>query len=241
MTESNPAPTPREPARADDDAVVEAEIVEEPAHASPTEPVVATAVPDAVVTEQTQVAPQPRVVYVTAPAAPRKAGNRGFGAVLAVISAVVYLVLLALVFALVSLPYGAVSFNFLAAPTFYIPVLFYVIGAVLLALIVNRGGWAAHVLGSLIVGVLVYFGTTGLVLLTQGVVVMTPDAAAAAFRAGLSNPFVIASGLLAREVSLWTGALIARRGRTLKARNAEARAAWQRDVDEQRAKAERGA
>ncbi|HWR85951.1 MAG TPA: hypothetical protein VN200_08160 [Rhodoglobus sp.] len=240
MTEPQPAPTPRDTAPVDDDAVVEAEIVEEPAHTSATEPVVATPVPDAVVTEAAPVAPQQRVVYVTAPPAPRKAGNRGFGALLAVASAVVYLVLLAVVFALVSLPYGGFSFNFLAAPTFYIPVLFFVIGAVLLALIVNRGGWPAHVLGSLLVGVLVYFGTTGLVLLTQGVIMMTPDAAASAFRAGLSNPFVIASGLLAREVSLWTGAIIARRGRTLKARNTEAREAWQREVDEQRAKAERG-
>ena len=36
---------------------------------------------------------------------------------------------------------------------------------VLLVLVVNRGGWAAHVFGSLLVGLAVYFGTAGIAAL----------------------------------------------------------------------------
>lgn len=235
MTDATPAPRSNRTKPIDDTEVVEAEVVEEPPRTSATEPVVATVEPDAVKTEQ---APQQRVVYVTEPAAPRRAGNRGFGAALAVASALVYAVLLAVVFAIMSLQFGGTDLFFLSQPIFYVPVLLYVIGAVLLVLIVNRAGWAAHVLGSLAVGALVYLGTIGLILLGQGVILMTPDEAALAFRAGLGNPLVIASALLAREASLWTGALVARRGRGLKIRNAEAHAAWEREVAERRAEAE---
>ena len=59
------------------------------------------------------------------------------------------------------------------------------------------------------------------------------------FQAGLVNPVVVAAALIAREVSLWTGSLIARRGRRLTVRNAEARTAWEREVAEKKAEYER--
>lgn len=188
-------------------------------------------------------APAPQVVYVSAPVPPKKKSNRGIGSLLAVVSATVYTALFAVAVAAVAaiLGVGQFTLSLITQPIFYVPVLFYVIGAVLLVLIVNRAGWSAYVIGSIFVGLLVYFGTVGVLLLGQGVILKTPVEAAQLFTEGLRNPLVIAAALVAREVSLWTGALISRRGRRLKVRNAEAHETWQREVADKKAEHERSA
>jgi hypothetical protein len=224
----------------EDDTATPVEVVEvETAHATENEPVVATPDPASVGSAP---APAQQVIYVQAPVAPRAFGNRGLGSLLALASGIAFGVLFALVvLVMLSAQVGRVSFNFVAQPTFYVPVLFYVIGLVLLVLLLNRAGWAAYVVGSILVGLFVYFGTVGVLVLGQGIVLMTPTDAALLFNAALRDPFVIAAALVAREVSLWSGAIIARRGRRLKARNAEARAAYERELAEKRAEHERGA
>ena len=100
----------------------------------------------------------------------------------------------------------------------------------------NRAGWWAYVLGSLVVGILVYLVSIGVLLLLNNVIGMTPSAAARAFRVAAESPLIITAALVAREVSLWMGAAIAARGRRVKAKNAEARAAF--DSESARARAE---
>ena len=82
----------------------------------------------------------------------------------------------------------------------------------------------------------VYFGTIGVLLLSNNVVLLAPSAATELFRQGLVNPFTIAAALVAREVALWTGALIASRGRKVKARNADAQAEFAREQAENRSR-----
>jgi hypothetical protein len=84
----------------------------------------------------------------------------------------------------------------------------------------------------------VYFGTAAIGMLADGVI-QRPEEAGEIFRTQLVHPFVIVSGLLAREVSMWAGVSISRRGRTVRARNAEARDAYERDVEEKKAERER--
>ena len=91
-----------------------------------------------------------------------------------------------------------------------------------LVLIVNRAGWAAHVLGSIFVGLFVFFGGTGLVLLLH-VNQIPSNQVAQAFTLVLFSPGSIVAALLAREVALWMGFAIAARGRKVKARNVDAR------------------
>jgi hypothetical protein len=236
MTEATPAPKKPNPKHADAD-VVDAEVVEvETAHASPSEPVVATLEPDSAPAEPTP--PAQQVVYVHAPAAPKKLGNRGIGSVLAIIAAIVFTALLALATALIGLvTTGRFAFGFLGQATFYIPTLFFLIGLVLVILVVNRANWWAYVIGSLVVGLIVYFGSIGLGLLSTGVVLLSPAEAATRFAGELRNPFIIVAALLAREVAIWTGAIVSRRGRRLKVRNAEARETWERELAEKRAEA----
>lgn len=224
----------------EDAVVVEDDAVDTPAGA-PAE----TAVETVAVEERVEPAPvpsQPQVVYVQAPAAPVRKGNRGMGALIAVLSGVLFTAILALITAIAGLvTTRRFSFTFLADPQFYIPTLFFVIGFVLLVLLANRANWWAYIFGSILVGLLVYFGSIGLALLANGVIFDTPAEAGARYAAQLGNPFVLVSALLAREVSLWTGSIIARRGRRLKVRNAEAREAWEREVAEKRAEHERAA
>jgi hypothetical protein len=219
------------------DEPVETPVVVEEATTSETEPVVATEDPAAA---DVSGEPGHRVVYVQVPAAPRKLGNRGIGSLVALLSAVVFTAILALITAIIGFANtGVLSFAFLGRADFYIPTLFFAIAFVLLVLIVNRANWWAYIVGSLVVGVVVYFGTIGLGLLSTGVVLMTPDEASVSFRESLGSPFVIVSALLAREVALWTGGIISRRGRRLRARNVENRAAYDRELATTRAEHER--
>lgn len=221
------------------------EVEVETVHASATEPVVAstdaastqtsTAVAPAAVTSDAPSA-GPQVVYVQAPAAPKKLGNRGFGVLVALLSSLLFALLLGLSTAALEIFINGQSrFGFVGRVEFYIPVLFFLIAFVILVLLANRANWWAYILGSIFVAVVVYFGSIGLILLSSGVILNTPDEAAARFSALLVNPVIIIATILAREVSLWLGSAVSRRGRRLKVRNVEARAAYERDMAEKRA------
>lgn len=238
MTDETATPTARSGRRAKDD-IVDAEIVDEAAGAEPAAP--AAAEPTKVVALDAGTPAPQQVVYIHAPAAPRKKGNRGIGALIAVVSGLVYAALLAIAQAIIGvIVAGRLSFAFLGDARFYIPVLFFIIGFVLLVLILNRAAWWTYILGSLLLGVFVYFGTVGVGLLGQGVISHTPEEAAAMYAAALRSPFVIVSAFLAREVAMWVGAGIAARGRRVRARNAEARAAYEQELADKKAEHERG-
>lgn len=237
MSDETAASAPKKPRSTKPEVIEDAVVVEEPATTAeaPSEP---TKVEPVVIDTPS---PSPQVVYVQTPPPPRKKGNRGIGSVLAILSGLIYAAAFALLVVAIAtmIGIGRFTLSLLAQPSFYVPVLFYIIGAVLLVVIVNRAGWAAYVLGSIFVGLLVYFGTVGVLLLGQGVILKTPEEAAALLSLGLTNPLVIAAALVAREVSMWTGALISRRGRRLRSHNAEAHAAWEREVAEKKAEHER--
>lgn len=209
-----------------DETIVEDTVVEEDAAVIPATPAAT-------------VGSQPQVIYITQPAPPVRKGNRGFGVLIALASGVLFAALLAVFGALIGYVIeGEYSFDFVTRWAFYAPVLLFVVGFILLVLITNRAAWWAYILGSVFVGLFVYFGTVGVAMLGAGVI-QNPGSAADMFRAQLLNPFIVVAGLLAREVSLWVGAGISRRGRRVKARNAEARAAYERDLEEKRAERER--
>jgi hypothetical protein len=203
-----------------------------PARPTPTEPVQATPDPaDAVFTR-----PEQRIVYVEAPAAPQKKGNRGVGSLLAVVSSLAFAVLFAaVIFLLFWATTGRAVTNFIGEESFFVPVVMYAIGFVLLVLVLNRAAWWAYIVGSIFVGLFVYFGTAGVLLLLGGVIEATPAQASADFARALANPLVIAAGIIAREASLWTGAAIASRGRRVKAKNAKAMDQYNHEMEERKA------
>jgi hypothetical protein len=180
----------------------------------------------------------PQVVYVAVPAPPKKKGNRGVGALLAVAGAFVYAIALTVTLAVMSVvATGRLSLGFVSNPNFIIPVALFAVGLILIVLLVNRAGWWSYVIGSVVVALIVYFGTVGLILLFNGVVLDTAEVANQRFRDGLLQPFTIAAALVAREVAIWTGVLISHRGKKVKARNTIARETYASEEAARRAEA----
>jgi hypothetical protein len=184
------------------------------------------------------------VVYVQAPTPPRLRGNRGVGSLLAVLGAVVFAVLFGVACIVGFVLKGdddpmATFALFIQSAVFWVPVLVFLVAFVLLVLIVNRAGWAAHVFGSLMVAVVVYFGSIGLLLAVDGISSAATGGTATTFGTLALNPFVIIAALAAREVSIWVGLAISARGRRVKARNVELVDEWEAEHAETKARYER--
>ncbi len=181
-------------------------------------------------------APAAQTVYVAAPVPPRYRGNRGFGVLMALVATVIFAAVYALVLAIIDYLRGQdFAFAFITGQDFYIPVAFFLVGFVLLVLIVNRGAWWAYILGSIFVALFVYFGSVGTGLLIHSGFSGSAEKIGRNYATALSAPAVIAAGLIAREVAMWTGSAISARGRRVKARNVEARRAHEAELEARQA------
>ena len=231
LIEPEPIPAPHTAAEAAgviDEEVFVAEVVEEPvvppaaAPAPPVAPPVQPAPPAA-----------PQVVYVQPVSPPKKLHNRGVGTLLALGATVVFAALLTgATWVLRFFIGGATDVDFLTTSGFWLPVAVFVVAFLLLVLLANRANWWAYILGSIFVAVGVYFGTIGLSMLFD---IVFRVASPSTFSELLVQPFIIIAALIAREVSMWFGSILARRGRKLTVRNAENKAAYQREAAERRA------
>ena len=110
------------------------------------------------------------------------------------------------------------------------PVLAFFIGMVVLIQILNRSRWWAYILGGLFVAIFVYLVYIGANLIDAQYWTRTSNEFAILLRSAWVNPFAVLAGVIAREISIWTGAWLAARGRKLKARNAEAQADYEQQV-----------
>ena len=178
-------------------------------------------------------------IYVQAPTPPRNRSNRRFGILVALLATVVYAALYSLVAFLIAgvtsntiAAAGTLFREFAVRPVFYVPVIFFFLAFALLIAIVNRGGWAAYVIFSFLVAIIVYFSFIGGALLTMEVWNFTPDEASRFVGTQWLQPSAIAAAIIAREVTIWAGAWIARRGRNVTARNSEASEEYERVLAE---------
>ncbi len=200
-----------------------------------------------VVAEQVAAEPTVRTVYVEAPVPPKMRGNRGFGVLAAVLAtiafAIVYAVAVLVVMPMFA-PSGTSGFDFLRFvndSAFLVPIAVFFVAFVLLVLLANRANWWAYIVGSLLVGVVVYFATIAIVLLLNNVASLTPNEAARQLQALAGKPWVIIAGIVGREMAIWFGAVVASRGRRLRVRNAEAREEYERETARKKAQFERPA
>jgi len=178
-------------------------------------------------------------VYVQAPTPPRNRGNRGAGVLVALLGTVVYAALYALVAMIIvgvnvatAADATARFSEFIVRPVFYVPVIFFFLALSLLVALVNRGGWWAYVLFGFVVAAVVYLSYLGGALLTVQAWNFTPEEAARFIGTVWLNPLAIAAAVIAREVPIWAGAWIARRGRSVTARNAQDREEYDRQLAE---------
>lgn len=202
-------------------------------------------VTESVAAEPVVTEPAVRTVYVEAPVPPKMRGNRGFGVVAAVLATIAFSLIYALV-ALVVMPVFAPAqsagfdfMRFVNDSAFLVPIAVFFIAFLLLVLLANRANWWAYIIGSLIVGVVVYVATVAIVLLLNNAASMTPNEAARQLQILAGKPWVIIAGIVAREMAIWFGAVVAARGRRLRVRNAEAREEFEREAARKRAQFER--
>lgn len=125
--------------------------------------------------------------------------------------------------------------SYLASAPFFVPVLVFAGAHLLLVIVANRAGWWIHVLGGFLVAVLVWVAFLGAALIAAGAVGAPEAQQQSVILQQLVNPLGIIAAVLAREIPIWVGGIVARRGRTQTARNAEAQAAYERDLAAHRA------
>ncbi|SKA91033.1 hypothetical protein SAMN06295879_1417 [Agreia bicolorata] len=180
----------------------------------------------------------PAPVYVARPAQPVRRGNRLFGTVIALLGtvafAVVYAAVASLFFVFNPAVENAVSTltRFLVNFAFIVPVFFFAIAFILLVLILNRAGWWAYIIGGFAVAAVVYAGSiVGAYLAVQGWTMSQSDLGDF-LRSLLMDPLPIVAAIVAREVSVWTGAWVSSRGRKVKERNQAAQAEYDKTMAE---------
>jgi hypothetical protein len=176
-------------------------------------------------------AAEPQIVYVTAPVPPKRAGNRGFATLITLVATILFAVLYAfavLIIVRIVSATNSAALTDLANPGYWLPVLFFAVAMLLVVLVINRGGWWAHIFGSAIVALAVYLGAGAVIALIEYYIYAVP----VTYLDVLGSPTIIVAGVIARELALWSGALISRRGRKVTARNHEARAAFDREQSE---------
>lgn len=169
-------------------------------------------------------------IYVQAPQRPVDRSNRGVGVLIALLATGVFAVIYAIAIFIIAgvtsttLAVAATTFTeFAVRPVFYIPVLFFFLAFALLVVVINRSGWWAYVLFGFLVGVVVYFSYIGGALLTVQAWNLSPAEVSRFLSTQWLNPGALAAGIIAREVPIWAGAWIARRGKRVTTRNIEAR------------------
>lgn len=171
-----------------------------------------------------------RTIYVTAPQPPAPKGNRVLGVLIALLAAGVFAVLHTAAFAIITTLQGGSPAQliptFLQSGSLIWPVVLVFVVTALWAQLVNRAGWWSWVLGSFVVAVAVYAGS---VLIFQ-LLYQSPTQ--------WTDPLIITSAVLAREVVVWLGGILSARGKRLKVRNAEALAQFNREEAERRANRE---
>lgn len=172
------------------------------------------------------------IVLVETATPPRKRGARGVGFVVVLLSTIVFAALLAAAFLAVQFLFDrdfvlqeALQSLWLR-PSWLLPVAVFFVAYWLTTIIVNRAGWWAHVLGGFIVALLAYGAhIAGAYLETQTNVWDVTGLASLGVRdlgQLLLAPTAIVTFLIAREVPVWFGGIVARRGRRVKQRNREA-------------------
>jgi hypothetical protein len=180
-----------------------------------------------------------RPVYVQAPTPPKKKGNRGFGVLVGVLATLVFgaLYLLALVFVVPPLTGAgsatepsAVLLDTLASAAFFVPVIVFFLAWVLLVVILTRAPWWGYVIGGFVVGLLTYAGAI-VGLLAVNAFEVAPSQVPQFLLDHALDPRAFLAFIIAREIPIWFGVWVGKRGRAVRARNAEAREEYERVLE----------
>ncbi|MBB2975414.1 hypothetical protein FHX49_000980 [Microbacterium endophyticum] len=182
-------------------------------------------------------APQP--IFVQAPEAPRPRGNRGAAGAIGLLAALGFAVLLLAAVLIIGWSAGRISVDSLVDTivetvttwNFWMPVVVFYLAFWLLGAVINRGRWGHWVVWGVLVGVASYFGyLLGALFQAPFWLLTASDGIALLGREALS-PYAIISFVLGRELTIWFGAWVSRRGKRMSELNDEAQREYERTLE----------
>jgi hypothetical protein len=181
----------------------------------------------------------PQPIFVQAPEAPRPRGNRGAAAAIGLLAAVVFAVLYLAATLGLDLLSGDVAvdglldatLSTLATAALWVPVVVFYLAFCLLGAFINRGGWGHWVVWGLLVGVASYFGHLLGQLFQAPFWMLTAREGATLLEEQVLAALAIVAFVLGRELTIWFGAWVARRGKRVTELNDEAQREYERTLE----------
>jgi len=178
-------------------------------------------------------------IFVQAPEAPRPRGNRGAAGAIGLLAALVFAVLnlaaiLGLALVTNRIGFADVPQTALDALTtwmLWVPTVAFFFGFWFLGAIINRGRWGHWVVWGLIVGVVAWAGHLLAALFSAPFWMITAREGVDLLERNLLAPLAIVSFVLGRELTIWFGAWVARRGRRVTELNDEAQREYERTLE----------
>jgi hypothetical protein len=177
-----------------------------------------------------------RPVYVQAPTPPKKKGNRGFGVLVGVLATAVFgalyfvALLLTPLLSGTAVDYAASTMTILTSAAFFVPVIVFFLAWVLLIVVLTRAPWWGYVIGGFVVALITYAGALGGALI-QNAFEVAPSQVPSFLLAQALTPAAVLAFIIAREVPIWFGVWVGKRGRSVRARNIEAREEYERVLE----------
>ncbi|WP_026095692.1 hypothetical protein [Microbacterium sp. B19] len=199
----------------------------------------AVAAPTAAYADETRPVGAAQPIFVQAPEAPRPRGNRGAAGAIGLLAALVFAVLYLAATLGLGLLLGRIqidgladaALSVLATWTLWVPTVAFFIGFWFLGSLINRGGWGHWVVWGLLVGVISWGGYILGALFAAPFWMLTVRQGVDVVQASVLAPLAIVAFVLGRELTVWFGAWVARRGRRVTELNDEAQREYERTLE----------
>ncbi|HLP23403.1 MAG TPA: hypothetical protein VK139_05115 [Microbacteriaceae bacterium] len=158
------------------------------------------------------------------PPPPKLHGNRLFATAVAAVGAAIFAALYAgITYVIMSVTDSARFFTrFVESPLFWGTTVVFTVAYLAFVLLINRGPAWVHAVFSWLIGAFTYASVIGFTLIVVEAWTMSSAEVSELLRQSWLSPYAIVAGLIAREIPVWLGTWIARRGRLVLARNEQA-------------------
>jgi hypothetical protein len=111
-----------------------------------------------------------------------------------------------------------------------VPVIVFFLAWVLLIVVLTRAPWWGYVIGGFVVALITYAGALGGALV-QNAFEVAPSQVPSFLLAQALTPAAVLAFIIAREVPIWFGVWVGKRGRAVRVRNIEAREEYERVLE----------
>ncbi|WP_267188970.1 ABC transporter [Microbacterium testaceum] len=190
-------------------------------------------------TDETRPVGAAQPIFVQAPEAPQPRGNRGAAGLIGLLATVVFAVLYLAATLGLGLLLGTIqaadladaAVSTLTTWTLWVPTIAFFVGFWFLGAIINRGSWGHWVVWGLVVGVIAWGGYILGALFAAPFWMLTARQGVDVVQESVLAPLAIVAFVLGRELTIWFGAWVAKRGRRVTEINDEAQREYERTLE----------